>query len=100
MADIVIPVDLIERMSKRGWLVFPTEAQAQAKADALNAAARDTLGLPEGIDYTKVKAHFTDPNQFAVRVEDDMFTELSPAEQAGLVHELPDGWDEVIDYGG
>lgn len=98
MANIVIPVELLQRLAQRGWIVFATRAEAQARADALNAEARSVLGLDADTQYTAVKEHATDPNQFAVRVEDDMYPSLTPDDLTAFVNELPADWEPVMDY--
>lgn len=98
MANIVIPIELLQRLAQRGWLVFDSRAGAQARVDALNRQARSVLGLPDDTEYTSVKEHATDPNQFAVRVEDDMYPQLTPDDLLMFVNELPLEWEPVVDY--
>ncbi len=100
MAEITIPPELIARMMKRGWLLFDSEAEAQAKLDSVNARARALLSLPDDVQYTALLSHATDPTKFAVRIEDDVWSELTDEERMAMVPALPDGWEEVIDYGG
>lgn len=98
MANIVIPAELLQRLAQRGWIVFTTRAQAQARADALNTEARTVLGLDAETQYTEVREHPTDPAKFAIRVEDDMYPHLTPDDLLEFVNQLSPDWEPVTDY--